>query len=140
MSHSIPTVAVLILKDDQVLLVRHESQSEHKTGVYGLPGGKIQYNEREIAAAIRELKEETGLEATQEDLIGFPNNTYSAEIKRKDGSIHTFTMKIFICKDFSGMLRTSSETKPEWVILSKLDKYNLLPNVKRAITDSLKFV
>jgi len=36
----IPTVAVLIIKDDEVLLVKHTEKAGYLTGIYGLPGGR----------------------------------------------------------------------------------------------------
>ena len=36
-----------------------KTKPEHMAGLYNLPGGKIEENESEIYAAIREFKEET---------------------------------------------------------------------------------
>lgn len=139
-SELVPTVAVLVYKNDNVLLVKHEEGASHLTGVYGLPSGRINENESEDDAAVRELKEETGLQTAKEDLVEFPNNLYYASIPRKGGEIINFSWRVFIAKQFWGNLVGSSEATPEWVRIDELDKYNLLPNVNRVVTDGLKFL
>lgn len=55
----LPTVGGLVINSaGEVLLVRTKKWS----GLYGLPGGKIQYGETMTAAYYRELREETGLD------------------------------------------------------------------------------
>ena len=55
----VATVGGLIYDDDgRVLLVRTRKWS----GLYGIPGGKIDYGETMEAAFVREVREETGLE------------------------------------------------------------------------------
>lgn len=55
------TIATVI-RDGQVLLVRRANPPD--AGRWGFPGGKIDAGETIEAAAIRELREETGVEAT----------------------------------------------------------------------------
>lgn len=136
----IPTIAVLSYKNDEVLLVRHGEKASHLTGTYGLPSGRIEDGEDDKTAAEREFKEETGLEITKEDLIDYPRNTYYANIERKGGEITNFSWHVFIAKKFSGQLKESDETKPEWFALSEIRRLNLLPNVGRAIEDGLRFL
>lgn len=50
-------VKAMVLREDSVLLVRHSYQSQD---TYMLPGGGIDRGETTIAAAIREVREETG--------------------------------------------------------------------------------
>jgi len=135
----IQSVGVLLSQDGKVLLVRHGEDAGHVTGTYGLPAGRLEKEENERAAAMRELKEETGLEVLPEDLIEYPSDVWKAEIKRKDGSVNTYQIKVFVCKRFTGTLKGSSETTPEWVEITKLDKYNLLPNVKEIIMREIRW-
>ena len=51
------TATVYILNDQKVLLHRHQ-----KTGKYLPPGGHIEKNETPVEAALREVKEEAGIE------------------------------------------------------------------------------
>lgn len=131
---------VLAFKENKVVIVRHEESAGHLTGVYGIPGGRPDEGESLIEAAAREFEEETGLKTSVEDLKSYPNNQYTADIERKDGSIGRFTMTVFICNKFSDDLRGREETTPEWVEVSKLNSYKLLPNVKNAVEDGHKFL
>ena len=96
----IPTVAVLIIKDDEVLLVKHTEKARHLTGTYGLPSGRIDENETERKAAVRELLEETGLLAKEDNLIEFPKNFYVADLERKGGKKLKFGWRVFLCRDY----------------------------------------
>lgn len=59
-----PVAAVLavVLRDDHVLLVQRANPPD--AGLWGFPGGKIEVGETLLAAAERELFEETGVAAT----------------------------------------------------------------------------
>ncbi len=58
MAHPIPTVAALAVSPrGRVLLVR----TTKWRGLWGVPGGKIEYGERMEAALLREFAEEVGL-------------------------------------------------------------------------------
>lgn len=133
------TSHILIFQNDSVLLVRHGGKAGHITGTYGIPGGHRNGNESLEEAAVREFKEETGLEVDQADLEEFLDNEYSADILRKDGTIRNFTMHIFLAKKWTGEIKENEETSPLWIDIGSLDKYNLLPNVKKAILVAMKF-
>lgn len=135
-----PSVAVLAYTDNEILLVKHGEAASHITNVYGLPGGRVEENESDEDRAIKEFKEETGLEVNKEDLINYPNNIYQASIERKGGEMVRFSWHVFIAKKFTGQLSGSDETQPEWIMVSTLDRYSLLPNVKRAVEEGLKFL
>lgn len=103
-----------------------------------MPAGRLQQDESEIEAAIRELKEETGLATAKESLHELPK-LYFAKIKRKDG-LKSFSVRVFICSSYSGELKVTDETTPEWVKIKELDKYNILANLKEIVLDGLKSI
>ena len=98
----IPTVGVVAFNNNNVLLVRSGEESGHVTGSYGLPAGRIEQGEDEIAAAKRELQEETGLEA--EELVEFDNNTFEADVPRSDGSKVRMFWRVFLAPKYTGEL------------------------------------
>mgnify|MGYP003652001568 CR=1 FL=1 len=63
----VPAVGVVCLKGDQVLLIRRGTPPMR--GSWSLPGGRIEPGERAVDAALRELREETGVVAELTGLI-----------------------------------------------------------------------
>jgi 8-oxo-dGTP diphosphatase len=63
----VAAVGVVCLRGAEVLLVRR-GRPPHQ-GEWSLPGGRIEWGERAEAAALRELREETGVEAEITGLI-----------------------------------------------------------------------
>src|SRR5882757_1917122 len=61
----VPAVGVVCLRGGEVLLIRRGTPPMQ--GAWSLPGGRIEWGERAAAAALRELMEETGVEA---ELLG----------------------------------------------------------------------
>jgi 8-oxo-dGTP diphosphatase len=63
----VPAVGVVCLRGDSVLLIRRGTPP--RQGEWSLPGGRIEPGERAVEAALRELREETGVEAEITGLI-----------------------------------------------------------------------
>jgi 8-oxo-dGTP diphosphatase len=61
----VPAVGVVCIRDGDVLLIRRSKPP--RAGEWSLPGGRIEPGERIVDAALRELREETGVEA---ELLG----------------------------------------------------------------------
>ena len=59
----------LVVRGDEVLLTRHSARGP-RPGTWSLPGGGVDHGEAPAATVLREVAEETGLEATTGDLLG----------------------------------------------------------------------
>lgn len=139
----IPTVGVLLFKDDSVLMVKHGDGASHVTGVYGLPAGRLEDGETLEQAAIRELQEETGLITTEDALEELSIQVPHADIPRKDGTIKRFSITMFLCRNYSGKIpegNLKAETLPEWVPIATVPSLPLLPNVAYVVTEGKKFL
>lgn len=63
----VPAVGIVCLRGDEVLLIRRGTPP--RQGEWSLPGGRIEPGERAKDAALRELREETGVVAEITGLI-----------------------------------------------------------------------
>jgi 8-oxo-dGTP diphosphatase len=125
-------VGVMILKDNKVLLgQRHfdpkKADSElHGEGTWTMPGGKLDFQEKLVDCALREVFEETGIRldsqnmevlAIQDDIV--PDN-------------HFVTIG-FLCKNSEGdpkIMEPDEITKWEWFGLDNLPKPIFPPSEK----------
>ncbi len=72
-------VGVIITKGAQVLLLRR--QNVHGAGSWSTPGGHLEFGESPEACAIRETREETGLEIAEVRFRAITNDVFEAEGK-----------------------------------------------------------
>lgn len=63
---------IFVLKDQQLLLGKRKNV--YGAGSWGLPGGHLEYGEKLIDAAKRELEEETGIKKAKLSLIGITDD------------------------------------------------------------------
>ncbi|AQR62210.1 phosphohydrolase [Brevundimonas sp. LM2] len=73
----IPAVGIVCLKGDEVLLIRRGTPP--RLGEWSLPGGRIEPGERAVDAALRELREETGVTARILGLIDVVDGLFPDE-------------------------------------------------------------
>lgn len=70
-----PAVSVLIVHDDQVLLGRRSG--EPGKGKWAIPSGYVEYEDDFLTTAVREAKEETGLEVELESVLNVSSSFLS---------------------------------------------------------------
>lgn len=75
----IPAVAVILLKDDKILLVKRKYPP--RTGDWTLPAGFMEYFESPEETAIREVKEETNLDIRIKKLYAALPGSYEMKIQ-----------------------------------------------------------
>lgn len=105
-------VGVMIIKDNKILLGLRNPNKEKASselngqGTWTMPGGKVEYMEKLIDAAVRELKEETDLNAKSLELFSISDDMTD--------TAHYVTVG-FIVKDYDGEVKTMEpETVMEW--------------------------
>jgi 8-oxo-dGTP diphosphatase len=76
----VAAVGVVCLRGDEVLLIRRGTPP--RLGEWSLPGGRIEPGEAVRDAALRELREETGVEAELADLLDVVDGIFPGEPPR----------------------------------------------------------
>ena len=124
-----PGVSAAVFRDGQVLLVQRAKLPLR--GVWSLPGGHIEPGERALAAAHRELAEETGVEA---DLKGVAD-AVDVVLRHEDGSLRAH----YVLTAFYGVwlrgepVAASDAMDARWVAPETLDAFNLTPGAADVI-------
>ena len=125
MEQHIETIArgVCIL-DGKVLLCYPKDRSYSY-----LPGGHIEFGETGREALVREMKEETGLDATAGDLLGVVESSFVQKGERHCEINLIYEMKVKVKGEGEQWNVPSCEDWIcfDWVDCDKLDSANLLP-------------
>lgn len=115
MENCILTNLCMVYDQDRILV-----QDRRKSDWPGItfPGGHVEPNESFVASAIREVKEETGLDISNVRLCGVKQFTQA------DGS-YRYIVFFFKSNTFSGELTASREGDVFWIRRADLSKYVL---------------
>ena len=123
----VPTTNMLLVKDGKVLVIQRSNALKDFPGWYMLPGGKQEKYETPEEAAIRETREETGVNVHKAHLRVIATHVH--EYKKK-----VYLVYIFASANFDGELVGSVEGVPEWVdVRTILEDEKLYPDLKRHI-------
>jgi len=110
----------VIVRNDQGQVLLGKRKNAYRLGLYGLPGGRIDRDEKSFDAAKREMLEETGLKANSLKYVGV--------VKEWQDS-YNFIHFIYLCTEWRGDLTLMEPEKCEsweWTNLNQLPK-NTLP-------------
>ena len=131
MEHHIETIArgVCILNGKVLLCLPKDRSYSY------LPGGHIEFGETGREALVREMKEETGLDATAGDLLGVVESSFVQK-----GEKHCEINLIYKMEVKSGVEERGSDVSSlqnlksceswicfDWVECDRIDSVNLLP-------------
>lgn len=72
-------IHLLVRKNDLYLVLKRSSQDESDPNHWDLPGGGIRYLEKPLDAALREAREEAGIEVTIERIIDIWAKIYQGD-------------------------------------------------------------
>jgi 8-oxo-dGTP diphosphatase len=107
--------SIAVFKDDAVLLVKR-GRGPHG-GVWSLPGGKIEGKEAPQAAALRELMEETGIDAEIAGTLG----DIEIDAAGVPGEATLYRLTVFYGRYLAGVATPASDAAAvEWVVLPLL--------------------
>lgn len=132
-AYTIPTTrvsVVVVSEDDKILLVRHRKGNRQ---YWVLPGGRLEYGETFQECAVRELKEETGLEVEVEQFL------FLSEAIAPDRSRHI--VNIYLKAHVTGgIMKVGNEpvlAGVDFIPLKELERITLFPPVGKAILSRL---
>ena len=93
----VPAVIAVVVHEGRTLLVRRANPPD--AGLWGFPGGRIEYGETVNAAVLRELEEETSVRAEAREVI----TTLDILDRADDGTLrHHFILIAVLCRWISG--------------------------------------
>ena len=116
MKKTLPQTVVCYIKKDNcyLLLFRNKKKNDYNEGKWIGVGGHLEKGETKDQAAIREIKEETGLDVHSLSCAGevlFINNDYEE------------TMYVYEITDFSGKLIECNEGELKWIPIKDIYNY-----------------
>jgi len=114
---------------DGSILVAQRGGDQHLPGAWEFPGGKVANGEEPADAALRELREETGLHAAKATpLLVFVHDYPDRRLR----------FHAFVVADASGDVRIDGGRAFRWAAPSSLDEL-AMPEANRAILRALKW-
>lgn len=103
-------VRCYLIKDEKVAVIKYNKDNK-KSEYYDIPGGKIENGETSKQTAIREMREETGLEVKNLRYKGKMIIEYPDRIIDFD---------VFISNEYEGELKEAEENIAEWIEINSL--------------------
>ena len=98
------------IRDNKVVAIRYK-KGHNKEGYYDMPGGKIEEGELPEEAAIREIKEETGVDV---------NNPIHKGKLIVDAPMRQYELEVFVVYEINGEPEETDENTSEWVEINEL--------------------
>ena len=113
-------VRCYLIKDNKVVTTKYK-EGNKKSGYYDIPGGKIEDGETAEQTAIREMKEETGIDIKNLEIKGKMVIEYPNRI---------FDFDVFVCNEYIGEPKEFEENTSEWININELlQKEKILSNI-----------
>lgn len=129
-------VGVVVIRDDQVLLIRRGKPP--KAGEWSLPGGSQEVGETVRQTAVREVREETGIEIEEPVFV----EVIDAIIPDDDGAVRFhYTLVDFAARWRAGQpVAADDAAHAEWVPIAGLDDLTMWDKTREIIRTSAALI
>lgn len=119
------TVRGIIKNEDKILIVKRHPKSRTDPEMWELPGGKVENGEHFADALVREIKEETSLDASVGDFCDAVQNDYA----------HKRTVQLMMyMDDVEGQVKISEEhTDYMWADLEKIKTLEISTSLEKLL-------
>ena len=130
----VPSVTTIVADSAGRLLMVHRTDND----LWSIPGGAMDLGESIADAAVRETREETGLDVEVTSIVGIYTNPRHV-MACDDGEVRQQFSVCFTTRLLGGQLRTSTETSGvRFVDRSSLDRLNIHPSIRLRIQHYLE--
>ncbi|GAB3383823.1 NUDIX hydrolase [Amycolatopsis echigonensis] len=126
-ANSIAVAVSAFIQDEEgrILMIRRTDND-----LYAIPGGQLELGETLSQAAVREVREETGIECEISSVVGLYSNPHHV-IAYDDGEVRQEFSICFRAIPVGGNPKPSNESKEVlWVHLADLNKLNIHPSIR----------
>jgi 8-oxo-dGTP pyrophosphatase MutT (NUDIX family) len=129
----VPAVTAVVTDDDGRVLLVHRVDNDR----WALPGGVVEIGERVAETAVREVREETGIDVEVVGISGVYSDPRHV-IAYDDGEVRQQFALCFLARPAGGQLRPSAESlEVRWVPRSDLAALNIHPSMRLRIEHGL---
>lgn len=131
----VPSANVIVVDDDgRVLFIRRTDN-----GNLAVPGGGMDLGESIVDTAVRETKEETGIDVEITGLVGIYTNPRHVIEYTSDGEVRQEFSIVFVARPVGGEPTTSSESSEvTWLDPATLDTSQMHPSMRQRLTHFLE--
>lgn len=103
----VPSANVVVTRDDGALLVIHRTDNDN----WAFPGGAMDLGESLVTTAVREVKEETGIDCEVTGLVGIYTDPRHIIFYTSDGEARQEFSVLFTARAVGGEPTPSSESR-----------------------------
>jgi 8-oxo-dGTP diphosphatase len=130
-THPVPAVGVVCFNTQgEVLLIQRGTPP--RLSEWSIPGGRIEWGEATKAAALRELREETGVEAEIVDLIDVVDAIFTS--RTSGDTTRHYVLIDYVARHVSGAPKAGDDAaQARFVPITELPAYNLWDETLRII-------
>lgn len=130
----VPAVSAVVTDDDGRILLHRRSDN----AMWSVPGGRVEVGESVAEAAVREVREETGIEAAPVRIVGVYSDPRSV-VAYDDGEVRQQFSICVACSHVGGAVSATSHESLDarFVEASEIADLDISPTIRLRIDDYL---